>query len=286
MFYIGSSGPLSTLPLEWLLGSEHTVCGVGLDRQESVNRSGLSLALITGIETNPLASIAKGQNIPVVGIAPINQQQNLKQIEALAPDLILVSCFAQKLSDELLAIPSQGSLNCHPSLLPAYRGPVPLFWQYRQGVESLGMSVHRMTAEWDAGDIVASQSIAVEDGLSAGQINQRLAECLVELLAQTLVTPWDHVSIPQDKALASYYSYPQETDFIVSVEWPARRIFNFMRATEHWGRAYPCEVAGQRYQLKHALAYVADSGSQLPDTVPNVLNIACSQGILTASYYQ
>ena len=57
----------------------------------------------------------------------------IARLAALAPDVILVACFSLILAAELLQAPRLGCFNLHPSLLPGYRGPAPLFWQWRLG---------------------------------------------------------------------------------------------------------------------------------------------------------
>ncbi|MEZ4833421.1 MAG: formyltransferase family protein [Caldilineaceae bacterium] len=64
-----------------------------------------------------------------------------------------------------------GFLNLHPSLLPHYRGPDPIFWQLRDGVEPMGVTVHWMDVGVDTGDIAAQAPVALEDGLSGPRSN-------------------------------------------------------------------------------------------------------------------
>jgi len=91
--------------------------------------------------------------------------------------------------------------------------------------------------------------------------------------------------IQQSEIDASYQTFPEIADFEVSVEWSARRIFNFMRATAHLGQPYHCRFQGKDLQLRRALAY-SDEGK--PDglgDIGQIVEITCSTGTLVASYY-
>lgn len=286
IFYIGSVGPLSLGPLQMLIDSGHEVCGLGMDWHEPGNWLEITLDVVGGRETNALVSLAQKHDIPVINMHCENFSKCSQEIRSLQPQLILVSCYAHKLPDEILNIAPMGGVNCHPSLLPEYRGPMPLFWQYRDGVEKLGVTLHTMTSEWDAGHIITSESMPVADGMDGMQINLELAQLLSETLQSVLEDYPDNTTLTsQDDSQASYHSYPEEIDFSVSTDWSARRIYNFMRATDHWGRSYPCDIDGKRYELKHALVYSKRGGVQLLPDKPGLLNINCQRGTLAASYY-
>lgn len=286
IFYIGSTGPLSLGPLNMLVESEHEVCGLGLDWHEPGNWLEISVDIIGGQETNALVSQANKHGIPIIKMQPEAFDSCAEQIAELDPDLILVSCYAQKLPEEILSIARFGAINCHPSLLPEYRGPVPLFWQYRDGVQELGVTVHTMNEEWDAGEIIACESMPVTDGLPGIEVNLELSQLLCESLENILNDyPEGVATTVQDTTQASYHSYPEPEHFEVSQDWSARRIYNFMRATDHWGRAYPCEVDGTRYDLKHALVYSKRGGVKLLPEQDGLLHINCATGTLAASYH-
>lgn len=286
VFFIGSAGPLSLEPMQWLLSSGHVLCGVGLDWQEPANWSGQGGFTGFNIEHNTLASLARTHHLPLIDLNSRDINEVTARIRALNPDLILVSCYGRKVPDQVLQVARYGGVNCHPSLLPCFRGPAPLFWQYRAGIDPLGVSLHVMNSEWDAGDVVASRTLEVVDGLPGAYIQMRLSEALCDLLEKTLDRFPDGLSpLAQRQKDASYQSAPGPEDFQVQTEWSARRIFNFMRATEHWGCSYPCEVNGRRYELKHALVFSAENEVDLLPNNREVLHFGCNPGLMVASYY-
>ena len=180
-------------------------------------------------------------------------------------DLIVTACFPRRVPASVLARARMSSLNVHPSLLPAYRGPSPLFWQLRAGESTVGVSIHRLSNELDAGDVVAAEALALAPQMSAKEIHRAVVQAGAALLTRTLQHE-DWCALPgsaQDPEKASYYSWPVAEDFSISRRWPAERAFRFMRGTQNWGHPYAVHVDGVRLLLDRALSY--DARGRLPD---------------------
>ncbi|MBF6592146.1 MAG: methionyl-tRNA formyltransferase, partial [Ktedonobacterales bacterium] len=83
----------------------------------------------------------------------------LGYLRGVEPDLLLVAGFRWRLPAEVLALPRLGCVNAHPSLLPRYRGPNPLYWQVANGETEIGLTLHRMDADFDTGAILAQRTL-------------------------------------------------------------------------------------------------------------------------------
>jgi len=284
IFYIGSAGPLSLQPLNALLNRGHDICGVGVDRQQPPTGQ-QSLTLLASQEAQSVEVLARAKKVPLVDLSqPLPEVIN--EVTGMEPDMILVSCYEHRLADELLAMSPLGAFNIHPSLLPAFRGPVPLFWQFRVGIDHFGLSLHRMTGQLDAGPVICRQSVQMPDGVTMAEATLRLASQTKSLLENALPLISRQLrGEEQNEVDASYQTFPQQEDFEVSTAWPARRIFNFMRATAHMGQIYRCQYNGMDLRLRHALTYSADGISDGSVDPEITIEIACSPGTLVASYY-
>ncbi len=175
-------------------------------------------------------------------------------------------------------------LNVHPSLLPQYRGPYPLFWRLRHGDRNCGVTIHCMDERFDTGDIAAQAEVEVPDGISGVEADTLLSEyggeCLVEVLAA--LDRGTFTRRPQPEG-GSYFSAPREQDFVIDPAWSARRAFNFMRGTNEWSQLYPIELAEQCFQLKQALFYSADEILDQPYRLfGDQIDIQFSPGVLRA----
>jgi len=82
-------------------------------------------------------------------------------LRAYTPDVALCASFPSRIPGDALAAPRHGILNSHPALLPRYRGPNPIGWALRNGDAQIGLTLHQMTSEFDAGPIYAQGTIPV-----------------------------------------------------------------------------------------------------------------------------
>jgi methionyl-tRNA formyltransferase len=204
--------------------------------------AGLSIAGTGQVDT---LGVAWAAGVPVLALGDFAALQTLAALSQLAADVAVVACFAQRLPAAVLAVPRYGFLNIHPSLLPDYRGPTPVFWQLRDGAPA-GVTVHYMDEGLDAGDIVAQASLSLPDGITEAQAERQLMLAGVDLLREVLVDLARGVinRRPQPEG-GSYFGFPDDGDFELSVTWPARRAYNFMRGTAARGIPYPVEVNGR-----------------------------------------
>ena len=213
------------------------------------------LSLIHVGEAADTLSVAWAAGLPVMAARNFNHPEALAALAELTADVAVVSCFTQRLPAALLSVPRYGFLNIHPSLLPAYRGPVPVFWQLRDGAET-GVTVHYMDEGLDTGDIAAQTAEPLPDGISQADAERQLMLAGAGLLRGVLANLARGVVDRQPQpAGGSYFGFPQPADFALSVDWPARRAWNFMRATAADGVGYPVEVNGRTEWLATADHY-------------------------------
>ena len=96
-------------------------------------------------------------------------------LRALDPDLLVVAAYGQILSPDVLAIPPLGGINVHASLLPKYRGAAPIAWAIYRGEAETGVTIIRMSAGLDAGDMLAKEATPIGPDETAGEVEARLA---------------------------------------------------------------------------------------------------------------
>ncbi len=122
-------------------------------------------------------------------------------IAALRPDVIISAAFPRLIPDEILEIPKYGAINCHPSPLPAGRGPTPQRLIY-EGDERVGATVHRTAAEFDTGAILAQRIAPLPEDLNGSGLMQSwrtlLSECLDEAVPKLVA---GDPGQPQDPAI-------------------------------------------------------------------------------------
>ncbi len=207
--------------------------------------------------------IAAAHEVPIYEIGDLHHPEALALLEGL--DLIITACFPKILPPRWLAAPRLGAINLHPSLLPAYRGPYPLFWQFRAGEQNTGITLHFMDAAPDTGDILAQQRVPFPDGLTGPEADTLTAEAGASLLLQLIADPENIPRTPQPQGGATYQGVPTPEDLHIPANWTARRAFNFIRGAGEWA---PFMVADGR-AISGALEYCeGDTPSGTPDWIP------------------
>jgi len=281
--FIGSAGPLSVLPLRALCEAGHSPCAVAVDAGDNKLFQRWVLPVITDNQDS-LELLALLNDIPVIKLSR-EAIDAAGQVKAFSPDIIFVSCFARKIPDEVLSVPAIGCFNLHPSALPVYRGPNPVFWQFRDGVSKMGMTLHRMSAQLDAGDIIGQTAVAMPNAVTMQQASVLLAEAGSRLVVQTLSrngqASWS--GLAQQEEGASYQGFPSCSDYAVSTDWPAKRLFNFICATRAQGIVYPCTVDKRTFNLVEAIDFQATDDARLI-VQGDELTLPCRPGSVRARF--
>jgi len=133
-----------------------------------------------------LQARVKAAGIPLHRCGDINDPAGLAFIDRCRPQLVVSAFFNQRIAPELLQRPGAGSVNIHPSLLPDLKGVDPVFFARLRGVTPLGVTLHRIVQELDAGPILAQAMIAVTPSDSVLSVTSRLFERGTELLLDKL----------------------------------------------------------------------------------------------------
>ena len=87
----------------------------------------------------------------------------VKDLNNLSPDIIIVASYGKIIPSEIINLPKYGSLNLHPSFLPKYRGPSPVHTAIKNGDESFGVSIIKLSEDIDAGPIIMQKEYAPTD---------------------------------------------------------------------------------------------------------------------------
>ncbi len=230
---------------------------------------------------------AQRLNLPVLQPLRARDEDFLKTIEELRPDLIVVVAYGQILPQRLLDIPRHGCLNVHTSLLPRWRGAAPIQWALLAGDRETGVTLMRMDAGLDTGPILSQQTTPIADDDNAQTLHDRLAQLGASLLARTIpefvagkLTPK-----PQPAEGVTYARKISKEDGRLDWTQPARVLWNRVRAFTPWPSAHTLlPLDGKPRLLKVWSAVVEDQLTGPPGTVlaadRNGLVIACGAGAL------
>lgn len=182
-------------------------------------------------------------------------------LRSLEPDLIFTTGFSWKLPPELLALPRLGCVNTHPSLLPRYRGPDPLFWQFMNGETQGGLTMHRMDVDFDTGPILVQRAIEIAPDDDIDNFFPKLLAIGQPMIPEMLQAVAAGVSgTPQPSEGASYA--PLCTDVERWLDWtrPAAHLCNQVRG---WGsQGAMATIDGQTYLVCRARSVASTANTQ------------------------
>jgi methionyl-tRNA formyltransferase len=183
----------------------------------------------------------------------------------LRPDLIVCGGMPWRLRPELLALPRLGAINIHPALLPRYRGPAAVEWALRNGDPEIGLTVHRMSPDFDTGPILAQASVPLTDDDDFASLMAKFMPIAPALFGQAIerVARGDPGE-PQDESRATYAGLFEEEWRTIDWRRPARTVHNQVRSwvgfREVPGGAFG-EVDGETQLITKTRLLPADAGA-------------------------
>lgn len=159
------------------------------------------------------------QGIATLVVEKQDMQLSLQNwLNSIKADLVMVFGFSWILPQQLFEYALYGFYNIHFSLLPAYKGPAPLFWQLKNGEKQTGLSIHRMSNKPDAGLVVLQVPIPIMEGEYMGFLHLRLALLTVSVLPHFFEQKVFLMEQPVIKAetQSSYQSRPTPADLRIN----------------------------------------------------------------------
>ncbi len=192
------------------------------------------------VSYSPIKRFALSSSLPVYQPGSLRRPEAQRQLEELAPHLIVVAAFGQILPPEILRLPTRGCLNVHASLLPRWRGASPITAAIRAGDAESGVTIMLMDEGLDTGDIVAARATPIAPDETTGALTDRLAELGARLLIDTLPA-WleGHASqTPQDETHATFTKPLRKDEGRLDWNLSAIELSRIVRAMSPWPGAF------------------------------------------------
>jgi len=182
-------------------------------------------------------------------------------VRAAKPDVIFSFYYRSMIPADLLAIAPQGAFNMHGSLLPKYRGRVPVNWAVLHGEDETGATLHAMEAKPDAGYIVDQTSVPILPDDTAGEVFEKVTVAAEQTLWRVLPAMMAGQTPKRPNRLAdgSYFSGRKPEDGRIDFRQPASAVYNLIRAV---APPYPgafTDLGGRRFVVAQARRLDASS---------------------------
>jgi methionyl-tRNA formyltransferase len=178
------------------------------------------------------ALVARERGIPVHTPEKAGTPEWVERIAQMRPELILSVYYRNMISTRILGLAPLGAFNMHGSLLPRYRGRAPINWAVLHGEPRIGMTLHRMVREADAGAIVDQEGVDIGPRDTAEQAFRKVLPCARRVLARQIDALLSGTAreTPQDPAQATYFGGREPEDGRIDWGKPTVQIFNLVRA--------------------------------------------------------
>lgn len=225
--------------LEALLASNHQVVGV-VTRPDAIRGRGKKLV------ASPVKACVCAGGVKVLEYASLRSDEAYEQVAALEPDVICVAAYGAILPQRILALPVQGCLNVHASLLPRWRGAAPIERAILAGDEQTGVGIMRMEEGLDTGAVSEVRTISIGHKTS-DELTEELAQvgsaallCVLDTLDAGGVVEWHE----QDVQAVTYADKIAKSELDVA---PTLTADDMMRRVQAAGSSHPCRcVIGEK----------------------------------------
>ena len=225
--------------------------------------------------------LAEELELPVVTPDDSNSNEIVERVRVAQPDFLFSFYYRQMLKPPLLRIPSRGAYNMHGSLLPKYRGRVPVNWAVINGETETGATLHVMAEKPDAGAIVDQTAVPILPNDTAWEVFDKvvvaaeitLSRCLPALLK-------GHATLtPQDLSQGSYFGGRKAEDGRIDWTISARDIHNLVRGvTRPYPGAFSETAKGRLVIWRTLLLPATDVGAPVLMLKDNHIVARCADG--------
>lgn len=202
------------------------------------------------------------------------KEQLMHWLDEYEPDVVLVKTFPFRIPGEVIARPKHGFVNFHYAPLPEWRGSNPLFWMIRNQVTSGGVTVHRMSAEYDAGPVLLEQPVTCHPEANFGLYYSQLAYAASNLTG-TLLNGLHENNLQekeQDHTQAKWYGRPQPSDLFI--DWKtmtALEIKALVKACNPWNKGAGTRWNNWPFGITYATVIEqSDTGDAAPGTILSI----------------
>ena len=199
---------------------------------------------------SPVAKLALDNGIPLLRPTSPNSAEFVAELAGLAPDCCAVVAYGALLSDGLLAVPGNGWINLHFSLLPAWRGAAPVQAAIAAGDSVTGATTFQIERSLDSGPVygVVTETIRATD--TAGDLLGRLSVSGAALLESTLDGIADGILTAVPQPADGVTVAPKITVDDARIRWdlPAHVIERRIRAVTPQPGAWTM-IGDQRFKL-------------------------------------
>lgn len=216
-----------------------------------------------GRPVDPLKELAEARGLPVHQPKSFKDPAVWDELRSLEPDLGVMAYVTLFVPEEALDIPTHGTIQYHPSLLPMHKGPSSINWPIIFGEDKTGLSIFWPDNGLDTGPILLQKEVAIgpDDTLGSLYFDHLYPMGVAAMLeAIDLVKQGKAPKVPQDPDAGTYEGWCRKADALIDWTRPAREVYNLIRGTNPQPGAWTT-LAGRELQIFDAAVSDGDGES-------------------------
>ena len=247
--------------LDAIVQSEHEVVGVVTVADKPAGRG-------QQLRESAVKIYSKDKGFPILQPEKLKDDSFHNDLRALNADIFVVVAF-RMLPEVVWAMPPNGTINLHASLLPKYRGAAPINWAIINGEKETGVTTFFINQVIDTGSVLEQEKIAISENMNAGELHDSLMHLGAKLTVKTLndIANKTIKAIPQDENLAKELPHaPKIFKQDCKIDWneSAKTIHNKIRGLS----PYPAAWCNLKNEKKNEVISFKLFISKLVDEIP------------------
>lgn len=280
VIFMGTT-PFSCVILQQLLDDGYDVVAVVTQPDRPFGRKKI-------LKASSVKELALKNEIDV--LQPVKIRTDFEEVLSYKPDLIITCAYGQIVPKVILDYPQFGCLNVHASLLPKFRGGAPIHWSIIRGEKETGVTLMHMDVGMDSGDMLAFQSVPIDEDDTMGHVEAKLMEVSKILIHEDLKDYLDGKLERQkqnDEAVTLAYTIQRDDEYI-SFNRNVDEVYNHIRGLIPWPVGYGV-VEEQTIKLHGASKIMKDHQHELGTIVsvePDGMMVAAKGGYIVLTRIQ
>ncbi|MHA7774832.1 methionyl-tRNA formyltransferase [Roseibium sp. M-1] len=243
------------------------------------------------LKKSPVHEAAESFGIPVFTPLSLKGADEQEAFAALQADVAVVVAYGLLLPKAILEAPQYGCLNLHASMLPRWRGAAPINRAIMAGDKETAVQVMRMEEGLDTGPVCMSETLAISENMTAGDLHDRLSSLGGDLMVRALAALSRGALGEQTQAEDGITYAAKLSKQETRIDWtkPAGEVHNHIRGLSPFPGAW-CEMplGGKPERVKILRSALAE-GAGIPGTVlmtEEAPVIACGTGAVRLEQVQ
>lgn len=200
---------------------------------------------------DPLKECAIENDLPVFQPKSFRRESVLAQVSELKPDLCVMAYVTLFVPEAVLSVPSHGTIQYHPSLLPMHKGPSSINWPIIFGEKTTGLSIFWPDDGLDTGPILLQKEVSIGPDDTLGSVYfDHLYPLGVDAMIESvdLVRKGGAPRIEQDPDAGSYEGWCREEQAEIDWTKPVDEVYNLIRGCNPQPGAWTL-CNGERLQI-------------------------------------